>query len=157
MALDTKIENGAKGEVTPISQSEEVVLSISDLNARFIQMVSYFIEWAKHIITISSGVLVLSVAFLKDVVSGAEHIERCVLVLLLIAAYLCLLGSINRALKYMSTAAASVLTTDLHLVRPDVLAELKNKLSWTQRLFFLGLSFFVLFSMVSLLTWTFDK
>ncbi len=93
-------------------------------------------------------------AFLKDVVSGAEPRMRWALVVLLATAFLCLIGAIAKTLRFISSAAGSVLTTDLFIGSPDVLEELQEMLSLAQRLFFFGIATFAAFAICSLLSWT---
>jgi hypothetical protein len=125
-----------------------------NLNARFNQMVSYFLEWAKHIITIAAGIMVLSVAFLKDVVSDAEFVMRWILVASLTIAFLCLLASIGNALRFISTAAGTVLTRNSFIAKPEILANLKKMLIWTQWLFWFGVMSFAAFAICALLSWS---
>ena len=45
---------------------------IEEYNKRILQAVAYLIEWAKHIITISAALLVLSATIVKDLAKDAR-------------------------------------------------------------------------------------
>ncbi|MHC4621128.1 MAG: hypothetical protein ACYTEQ_25560 [Planctomycetota bacterium] len=151
---DAGREDQGKKNTVAFFSSEENREVAEDFNARFIQMVSYFLEWAKHIITIASGIMLLSVAFLKDVVSDAEFVMRWILVAFLAIAFLCLLASIGRALRFISTAAGSVMGRGSFIATPELLADLKKMLIWTQWLFWFGVLSFAAFAICALLSWS---
>lgn len=151
---DVDRESQRKYNMTAFFSDVEKREVAEEFNARFIQMVSYFLEWAKHIITIASGIMVLSVAFLKDVVSNAELVIRWILVVFLAIAFLCLLASIGKALQFIFTAARSVLSRDSFIVKPELLEILKKMLVWTQWLFWFGIMSFAAFAICALLSWS---
>lgn len=157
---DSERENGdaslddlgkdSSGAFFPAEEDRELA---KDLNHRFIQMVSYFLEWVKHIITIASAIMMLSVAFLKDVVSDAELTMRWILLALLAIAFLCLLASIGTALRFISVAAGSVMTRQLIIASPRLLRNLERKLIMTQWLFWFGVMVFAIFAIAALVSW----
>jgi hypothetical protein len=124
--------------------------------SRFIQAVSYLIEWAKHIITIASALMILSIAILKDIVRGADPPVSYIIVGLLILFYLGMLTSIWLALRFVRQAATCVLTRGA-LGTPKEVDELQASLEHLQTLFLISLVFFSLLALFSLLSWAEGK
>jgi hypothetical protein len=124
-------------------------------NKRFLQAVSYFIEWAKHIITIGSALMLLSVALLKDIVRDAHAPVSYAIAGLLVLSYLSMLGTIWLALRFVRFAASCVLTTASQIVTTKKLNELRTSLDRVQTLFLVSLAFFAALALCALLAWAF--
>lgn len=122
-------------------------------NKRFLQAVSYLIEWAKHIITIGSALMVLSVALLKDIVKEAQRPMSFVIASLLVLSYLSMLGSIWLALRFVRFAATCVLTRTPIIGGSDELVSLQERLTRLQRLFLVSLGLFSTLALCALLSW----
>ena len=133
--------------------AEQVESSI-DINARFTQSLSYFIEWAKHIITISSAILVLGTTFLREIVSNIPLISfRVATALLLVVAFLALILAIWKALRFISTASSTVFSDAPIIASSDDLVELQWLIQATQRFFLAGIAFFSALAAISLISW----
>lgn len=128
---------------------------VEELNRRFLQAISYFIEWAKHIITIGSALMLLSVALLRDIVRDAQIPIPYIIASLLVLSYLSMLGAIWLALRLVRFAAGCVLTTKTQIVTGDKLTSLKSRLDRVQMLFLVSLTFFSGLALCALLTWSF--
>ena len=133
---------------------EDDGLGSVDLNDRFLRSLSYFIEWAKHILTIGSAILVLGATLLKDVVSGLRHpVAQPAAALLLVAAYVFILLAIWQALRFISTASSTVFNESEVIADGDDLLRLRRLIHRTQRYFLAGIVCFSLLAVVSLATW----
>lgn len=131
--------------------------SVEEYNKRFLQAVSYFIEWAKHIITIGSALMVLSVALLKDIVKNAQPPISYVIACLLVLSYLSMLCAIWLALRLVRFAATCVLTKAPQIGTGDELARLQDHLKRVQRLFLVSLMLFSGLALCALLSWAFGS
>lgn len=133
--------------------SESESNSVEQYNKRFLQAVSYLIEWAKHIITIGSALMLLSVALLKDIVKEAHAPFSYLIASLLVLSYLSMISAIWLALRLVRCAASSVLTDEPRIGVGSELADLERSLKHTQRLFLVSLMFFSGLALCALLAW----
>jgi hypothetical protein len=124
-------------------------------NKRFLQAVSYLIEWAKHIITIGSALMLLSVALLKDIVKEAHAPISYIIAFLLVLSYLSMISAIWLALRLVRLAASSVLADEPRIGIGSELAELELSLRRVQSLFLVSLMFFSGLALCALLAWAF--
>lgn len=129
--------------------------SLEQYNKRFLQAVSYLIEWAKHIITIGSALMLLSVALLKDIVKEAHPPISYVIASLLVLSYLSMISAIWLALGLVRFAASAVLTDAPRIGVGSELADLERRLKRVQLLFLMSLMFFSGLSLCALLAWAF--
>jgi hypothetical protein len=143
--VDTDFKRGEESD--PYSADEH--------NKRFLQAVSYLIEWGKHIITLGTALMVLSVALLKDVVRDARAPISYLFACLLVLFYLSMLGAIWRALSFVRLAARCVLTAAPRIGTGEELASLQGSLKGVQRLFLSSLTFFSGLALCALLAWAF--
>ena len=124
-------------------------------NRRFLQAVSYLIEWAKHIMTLAAALMVLSVTFLKDLAKDTRPPLSYILLGALVAFYALMLTAVWFALRLVRHAASHVLTNDEFLGTGDALHDLKSLLERTQRVFLGSLMFFALLAVCVLGAWAF--
>ena len=126
-----------------------------EYNKRFLQAVSYLIEWAKHIITIGSALMLLSIALLKDVVKQAQRPMSFVIASLLVLSFLSMLGSISLALGLVRFSATCVLTPARIIGKREELTSLQDRLKRLQWLFLVSVVLFSALALSALLSWTF--
>src|SRR6185295_15542929 len=110
-------------------------------------------EWTKHIVTIASAILVLSVTILKDVASVGSPMLAVGAIGALLISFAFLLLAVWKALRFVRSAASAILSTGAQLARGDELKDLKDLLTWTQRFFLIGLVSFAVFSLLALASW----
>lgn len=131
------------------------ILEAADLNKRFLQAISYFQEWAKHIITISSAIMVLGATLLKDIVRSTDLFMRSLIVLFLVVSYIFLLTTIWKTLQFITYSSRTVLTMNPTIGSGEELAQLKKLFRQAQRFFFLGIVGFSILTLFSFLSWIF--
>jgi hypothetical protein len=148
-----EIESPPWDETGGLSDLEAEPGLVEELNKRFLQATSYLIEWAKHIITIGSALMLLSVALLKDIVRDAGPPLSYIIAGLLVLSYLSMLGAIWQALRFVRSAASYILTAAPRIGTPEKLDSLRARLKRVQVLFLLSLSLFAVLALCSLLTW----
>jgi hypothetical protein len=139
--------------LAPDSETQDGSGAVEEQNKRFLQAVSYLIEWVKHIITIGSALMVLSVALLKDVVKEAQPPATYLIASLLVLFYLSMLVSIWLALRFVRSAATCVLTRAAVIGTGDQLNSLQLSLKRLQWLFLISLAFFAVLALCALLSW----
>jgi hypothetical protein len=126
-----------------------------DVSGRFLQAVSYLVEWVKHIVTIGSGLMVLSAALLKDLVKDARAPMNYVVAILLVLSYILMLLAIWRCLAFIRRVASTVLTAGAVMASGVELEKLRNVLRFAQGFFLAGFVSFALLALVALSTWSF--
>ena len=141
-------------ELLPEDSEADIAL-VEQRNKRFLQAVSYLIEWAKHIITLGSALMVLGIALLKDLVRNARPPFSYLIAGLLVLSYLSMLGAIWLALRLVRYSASTVLTMAPHIVTSNKLASLQAHLNRVQMVFLIGLMFFSFLALSALLSWAF--
>jgi len=124
-----------------------------DLNARFLQAVAYLIEWVKHIVTIGSALMVLSAAFLKDLVRGVGPPYSYVIAVLLVLSYSAMLRALWFCLAFIRRASRAVLTAERAIGSGEDLQDLKGHLDRAQGWFLASVGFFAGLVVTSLLAW----
>ena len=127
--------------------------SVADLNMRFITSISYFISWAKHIITIASAIMVISLTFLNEIVKSTDSRIRLFVIIILIIVYICFLASIWISLRFISKAASIMMTLKKNIATGDNLDELQKLIKSAQVLFLVGLICFSVMAFISLISW----
>jgi hypothetical protein len=132
---------------------EKILISTEEHNKRVLQAVSYLIEWAKHIITIGSALMILSVGLLKDIVKEAQPPISYVIACLLVLSHLSMLGAIWMALRLVRYASTCVLTMNDEIGNGDELTSLQKRLKRVQQPFLASLMFFSGLALCVLLAW----
>jgi hypothetical protein len=125
----------------------------ADPNDRFLQGIGHLTEWAKHIITIGSALMVLGAALLKDLVKDARPPFSYVIAGLLVLSYGAMLLALWNSLAFIRRTASSVLTTADTLGSGDELNALRRLVDSAQWAFLAALALFGLLAGVALLTW----
>ncbi len=120
---------------------------------RFKQGVGYLTEWTKHIITIASAILVLSVTVLKDIVHQASPALTTGILISLAIGLVLLLASVWCALVLVRTCASVVFSRAVEIGSGEDLDRLQSRLKLTQRLFFAGLVVFAVLVLLALASW----
>lgn len=126
---------------------------IEEHNKRILQAVSYLIEWAKHVITISAALLVLSATIVKDLAKDANPPISYLLASCLVLFCLSTLVGVLFALRLVRHAASTVLTTEPQIGSGSELANLQQRLHRTQRAFLASLTLFSAVVLSVVLTW----
>ncbi len=120
---------------------------------RFLQAVEYLIEWVKHIVTIGSALMVLAIAFLKDLIGETEGPKSFFIAGLLVASYGSMLASIWKSLSLIRFAASCVLTTESQLGKGKELKQLQTLLEHAQFFFLLSFGCFSALAVLVLWIW----
>lgn len=120
-------------------------------NQQLLQGLSYLIEWAKHIITLGSALMVLSLAFAKDLAKQSSSLNSFLVVISLTAFYISMLAAVWLALRLIRCAARIVFAAEPGA--GDDLNLLQHHLRITQGMFLGSLSVFSLVALFVLLAW----
>jgi hypothetical protein len=167
IAVDDRPNSGAEGEAAdaaadePIAEAEhqptaaarDATAALEEYNRRFIQGVTYLNEWAKHVITLGSALMVLSVALLKDLAKSVQAPFSFVIAGLLGLCFFFMLLAIWRALGCVRLAASYVLTSQPLLGSGDNLSQLQDSVKKVKWCFFVSLVLFSLLAVLVLLAW----
>jgi hypothetical protein len=139
----------------PQGKNEQTSQDRDSQNQRFIQGVSYLSEWAKHIITLASGILVLGVTLLKDIVRPTGVALTIGILSSLGISFTLLLISVWNALGFVRLAASSILSKAPVMGSGDELQRLQKRLNATRQFFLLGLLSFAVMALLSIVSWSF--
>ena len=111
------------------------------------------IEWAKHIVTIASALMVLGATLLKDLARAVAPPWSYVVATAVFLFYAGMILSVIFALKLVRLCANTAITTQPQIASGDELHKLKVQLGRTQCAFVIGLGFFSIVALSILVSW----
>ena len=128
------------------------VLDSVDPGAQFNRAAAYLIEWAKHIVTVGSALMVLGAALLQNLIIDSRAPFNYLSAGLVVLSYLAMVLALWHSLGFIRRVASSVFTAT-GVPSGDELKALRSKLDWAQRSFLAALFLFVSLVLVALVAW----
>lgn len=129
-------------------------MTADEHNKRVLQGVAYLTEWAKHVVTIASALMVLAATLLKDLAKAVIPLASYFVATALLLFYVSMIISVMFALKLVRRCANTVITTQTQMAPGEELAALRTQLGRTQWAFVIGLGFFSIVALSILASWT---